>query len=469
MRSSRASKTSNAREGRKNMAIKVDKLKEARKAALLARMRQGQSVSTGTRSYFKDGLEGVNFWSLKEGAHILVIILYVAGPDDPQVKEGDPTYVLEIYIHPDVGGIENQTMICPERTYKTPCPICEHRRALQKEGADEELVKSLQPKRYPRSIYNVVVYDSEKDEAKGVQIFDASHFLFEMYLLKLAQGTSRAGQKPTGFISFSDPEEGRSIRFTRQGTKENTRYIAHAFEARNYTIPKEILDSAHCLDPLIHVPTYEEIYNAYWGETPAEEALPRTSSGGGGSPARSTRSASAPVEDEAPPPEEEAPVEEEAPDSENQELAAALDDRGRAGLKAFIAEQNLDIKVYKEQSDGKYSDAWIREAILQVLGNPIADEDQPPPEEEEAPPPARAGQAGKPAAGGKKCPGGGTFGKDLNDLQHCEFCTVWDDCMAENERMLKQRQGSQERGKAAAASGAKPTGTKPAGGRFAKK
>src|SRR5574343_729567 len=104
MRSSRASKTSNAREGRKNMAVKVDKVKEARKAALLARMRQGQSVSTGTRSYFKDGLEGVNFWSPKEGDHILDIIPYKCGPDEPliawgKLKEGDDTYVLEIWIH----------------------------------------------------------------------------------------------------------------------------------------------------------------------------------------------------------------------------------------------------------------------------------------------------------------------------------------------------------------------------------
>lgn len=450
-------------------AQKVDKLKESRKAALLARMRQGQSVSSGTRSYFKDGLEGVNFWTPKEGDHILDIIPYTAGPNDPQVKEGDPTYVLEIYIHPDVGGIENQTMICPEKTFKKPCPICEHRRILQKEGADEDLVKSLQPKRYPRSIYNIVCYDSEKDESKGVQIFDVSHYLFEMYLLKLAQGSARSGQRPTGFIPFADPEEGRSIRFTRQGTSTNTRYIAHAFESRNYTIPKEILDSTHCLDQLIHIPTYDEIYGAYWGETPAEEALPKTTSES--SAAKAPRSlqggtASKPAETQAEEEEQEpaGEAEEQEPDSESNALRESLEEMDRAQLKAFIAEQNLDIKVYAPKPDGKFSDEWIREEILKVLENPISEEESEPEEEESEPEKPEAPAArGKAVAGKKECPGGGIFGKDLNDLQHCEVCTIWDDCMAENERLLKQRQSTQERGKATGAGATKP------GGRFAKK
>lgn len=444
------------------MPVKVDKLKEQRKAALLARMRQGQSVSSGTRSYFKDGLEGVNFWNPKEGDHILDIIPYAAGPNDPSVKEGDLTYVLEVYIHPDVGGIENQTMICLEKTYKKPCPICEHRRVLQKEGADEDLVKSLQPKRYPRSIYNIVCYDSEKDESKGVQVFDASHYLFEMYLLKLAQGASRSGQRPTGFIPFADPEEGRSIRFTRQGTSTNTRYIAHAFEARNYTIPKDILESAHCLDQLIHIPTYDEVYGAYWGETPADEALPKTASEEKTGRSLRGQSASKPVEEEAPEPEEVPEPEEQEPDTETAALRESLEQMDRAQLKAFIAEQNLDIKIYAPKPDGKFSDEWIRDEILKALESPIADGEEPEPTEPEEPPvtPAR----GKPATAGKgkECPGGGTFGKDLNDLQHCEVCTIWDDCMAENEKLLKQRQATQERGKATGTGAAKP------GGRFKK-
>jgi len=437
-------------------ATKVDKLKEARKAALLQRMKQGQAVSSGIRSYFKEGLEGVGFWAPKEGDHILDIIPYMAGPDDPNVKEGNPTYVLEIYIHPDVGGIENQTMICMEKTYKKPCPICEHRRSLQKEGADEDLVKSLQPRRYPRSIYNVVCYDSEKDESKGIQIFDTSHYLFEMYLLKLAQGSSRGGQRPTGFIPFADPEEGKSIRFTRQGMKENTRYIAHAFENRNYVISPELLETAHQLDQLIHIPTYEEVYQAYWGETSESEALPKTVTSseppaparpaGRVRPTQQVATPPAEEEEESPPPVE---AEEEAPpEGENQDdFAAALVEMDRAALKAFIAEQGLDIKVYKEQPDGKYSDEWIREQIVVALEGATEAPATP------ATPTKAPAVAGKKAGGAVACPGGGTFGKDLNDLQHCEACTVWDDCMAENEKMLKQQQASKDKGKATVAPG----------------
>jgi hypothetical protein len=451
---------------------KVEALKEARKAALLARMRQGQALAAGTRSYFKSNLEGVSFWSPKEGDHILDVIPYTAGPDDPQVKAGEQTYVLEVYIHPEVGGIEDQTMICIEKTYKKPCPICEHRRVLQKEGADEDLVKSLQPKRYPRSIYNIVCYDSEKDESRGVQVFDASHFLFEMYLLKLAQGSGRGGQRPTGFIPFADPEEGKSIRFTRQGQRENTRYIAHAFEDRQYTIPKNILDSAHCLDQLIHIPTYEELYNAYWGDTPPEEAQPRSASDQRPKLASGTRGAAAKPETvaeeegEPPPPEEE--EEPPPPAQEEPELSAVLGMMSRSELKAFNTEQKLGIKIYKEQPDGTYSDEWIREQILMAIEASVKASD-PERMEEEPPPTVAAGRSSAAAPAKPKpgeCPGGGVFGKDLNDLPHCEVCKVWDNCMAENEKMLKQQQAAKD--KSRVVKGPAPAAAAK-GGRFVKK
>lgn len=424
----------------------ADKLRAQHKEALMARIKQGASLSSGVRSYFKANLEGVNFWAAKEGDHVIDIIPYFAGPDDPNVKEGGLTYLLEIFVHRDVGGIENQTMICMERTYKKPCAICEHRKALQKEGADEDLIKSLQPSRYPRSVYNVVVYDSEKDEAKGVQIFDTSHYLFEMYLAKLAHPTTRGGQRPQAFITFADAEDGKSIRFTRTGQRENTKFIAHAFEDRNYTISAEILAQAKQLDQLIHIPSYDEVYNAYWGETPAEEALPKTVR----EPVRSARVATtsvAPTEEEepaAPEAEAEEPgepeVEAEAPEPTMEEILAGMD---RAALKAFIADQKLNITVYKQWDDQR-----VRDEILKALGGSEAEEPGEPDAPPAAPPARPAATKGSTTASASAsiaCPGGGIFGVNLNELQHCEVCKVWDACLAENEKETARKQAAAAR------------------------
>ena len=35
----------------------------------------------------------------------------------------------------------------------------------------------------------------------------------------------------------------------------------------------------------------------------------------------------------------------------------------------------------------------------------------------------------------EECPGGGTFGEDLEELDHCEKCKVWKQCVKKNEEM----------------------------------
>jgi len=258
--------------------------REQRKQAFMRRQQHSKQVSEGGGvSFFKGDLQNANFWKCEEGDHDLDIIPYIAGKNDPATAEGEWTYVLEVYIHRNVGGVEGQDFICLAKTYGKPCPICEHRQQLIKEGADEDLIKELKVSKYPRSVYNTVIYDSDKEEEKGVQIFATSHYLMEMHLNKLSESTARdvaSGMPPFKF--FADPEEGYSIRFTRSGTKMNTKFLAHQLVPRNYVIDQEILDQAHVLDELIHVPTYDEVYAAYWGEDFEKEqktektALPRS-------------------------------------------------------------------------------------------------------------------------------------------------------------------------------------------------
>ena len=74
-------------------------------------------------------------------------------------------------------------------------------------------------------------------------------------------------------MSFSDPsKEGKSLSFKREGKDlQNTRYIGHKTEGRDYELGEEVLNKANCLDELIHIPTYEEVHATFWGHEIAEK------------------------------------------------------------------------------------------------------------------------------------------------------------------------------------------------------
>lgn len=254
------------------MALSRAKMKEKlikrTKAGASRRGRAGAGV-------FKTDLDEVNFFNCKEGDHILDIIPYEAGPNDPITPEGDPTYQLEIFVHRGVGPTEDQRVLCLRDTYGQPCPICDHRRQLQTEGADEAKWKPLFAKQ--RNIYNILCYSSEKEEAKGIQVWEVAWFYMEKHLAKLAKGPMQRGGRSRGAsvepnVAFADPDEGKSISFSVESQgKEFPEYSGHQFEARDYVIDDGLLEEAHCLDDLIIIPTYDEVYELYWGEPPEKE------------------------------------------------------------------------------------------------------------------------------------------------------------------------------------------------------
>lgn len=221
-----------------------------------------------SKGIFRVGLDDVNFWKCEEGQHIIDIIPYVAGSNNPDTEEGERDFKLAVFVHRDVGDVEGQMVVCPKETFNQPCPICEHRKELRRDGdADEDLIKELTPSRYSRVIYNIICYDSRREEEKGVQVWHTSEYLFDQHLLKLAQGPVRRGsQAPDSFVEFACPVEGKSISFTTEGKKMNTKHMGMQFVDRDYEIDDETLDDAQCLDELINFHTYDEIYALYWGE-----------------------------------------------------------------------------------------------------------------------------------------------------------------------------------------------------------
>jgi len=215
------------------------------------------------------------FWKCSADEHLIDIIPFVAGPDMPldpktrrkQAEEGEYAYVLDIWVHRGV-GVNEDSYVCPAN-YGKPCPICEYRKELRDQDASDDEIRKLNRSR--RTIYNIVCYDSEEEERKGVQIWDVAYQYMEEELL------ARSKKKRTGEpIIFADPEVGKSISFIREGTgKLNTTFKGHEFvdrvvDGQEYVIPDEILEQALPLDQIIHVPTYEELYEAFFGEAPPD-------------------------------------------------------------------------------------------------------------------------------------------------------------------------------------------------------
>ncbi len=201
-------------------------------------------------------------WKCKEGEHIIDIIPFLAGSMHHQVKEGEPTYLLDIWVHQKVGLDEND-IVCLARNYNEPCPICEFLNAkrLEKDLPEEakEALKALNPKR--RCLYNIVCYDSTREEERGVQLWEVAHFLFEKKILSVARNP-RGG----GFTPFSSPDNGKSIYFEREGSgATNTQYLGHKFIERQYPVDNAILEQAYILDELLVKLPYEKIKEALLG------------------------------------------------------------------------------------------------------------------------------------------------------------------------------------------------------------
>lgn len=304
------------------------------------------------RNIFKT-VEGLELWKPKSGSHIIDIIPYITGGNDPHLPKDEPAYVLDLWVHRMV-GVNEDSVICPARNYDQPCPICEHQAELRKaEDYDEELVKSLSPKR--RVVYNIICYDTKEEEEKGVQVFEVAHWFMEENLLPLTT-SQRTGET----IAFADPDNGKSISFeiedsnfkdkqTGQSVK-SLKYKGHRFEDRNYKISDEDLDDAFCLDDIIEVLPYDEIYKMYWGDVPEEDKQTEKKSG---------------------------------------------------------EEEKSSRRRTRESSSNE---------------DPKKDNTN-------------------------KCPGGGIFGKEIDELSECPKCEVWDDCLARKNQLEEDDSGRSNRAK----------------------
>ena len=339
--------------------------REKYKQRLQERTKQVYDKGSGSdfKTIFKPNLgDLVKFFKPKAGPHSLDIVPYEAGPFDPdvEVKEGDLTYVLSLWVHFNVGP-QKDSYVCTAKSFNQPCAVCDYIKDKQRQEADAETIKLLKGiKAKQRALYYVIVYDTPEEEKKGLQIWNAPHWKMQRILNELSKMPERGGVKVGGHVSFTDPDDGKTVCFKIVGEQESTDYIGHRFVDREYAIDDKFLIAAneHPLDTLLHIPEYPEVKNALFGmgAKPADK------------PAEAPAGEAAPPESAQPP------------------------------LKDKVA------------------------APAETPASP-------------------------PATGATVCPGGGTYGVDIDQLKECGDCKVYEGCSTEETRLAEVRKAERAKKK----------------------
>jgi hypothetical protein len=444
--------------------MKTDLLKRNEEAA----NRQKEGTVARANYMIKEKVGALPFFNPDAGEHIIDVVPFIAGRQDPRNPEGSYAYVVDLWAHFNVGA-GNEAIVCPRLNFQKKCPICDYMRATRLERKDWQLIK---PKR--RTLYLVWPHDEDKKmEKKGLHLWDVAHWYFEDKITEIAK-KPRGG----GYVLFQSPDkEGKQIRFSIKKGKytdkdtgesgERKEFTGHSFLDRDEDLPEKIVNHGIHLDELVNMkPTAHEIEVKFAGEEepPAEEA-------------EETAEVEETEEEPTPEVEEEEENEPEPGDTPEDD---GLDDLDRTQLKMYIKENGLEVKVFKSDTDDS-----LRVKIREVLGaaTAVSEEEVPevladePDEFEgmsrddlkrfivknklqetvkvfktdtediirnklreataEAPAEEKAPKAGKaPAKSGKTpvCPAGGTYGKDADQHQECLECKFYKECAIESEK-----------------------------------
>lgn len=157
------------RNEKSDMQKRRDEARQRSKQRAEDRETSGGGGSTLT---LPDGTE--NFEHSKKFAVDILPFLIGSGPN-----KGGIDYVVNMLVHVNVGP-EDRWRLCRKMLGSTAtCPICETRTQMTKDGAPDEDIKALKPKK--RTVFNVI--DKENPD-KGVQVWEISYFNFMELLLE---------------------------------------------------------------------------------------------------------------------------------------------------------------------------------------------------------------------------------------------------------------------------------------------
>lgn len=206
--------------------------------------------------------EGMSlFTPKKEGIYRLSIIPYIAGKGNPFADEGELHFERTYYSYARIGANED-TYICPSKTWGKPDPIKEARAKMAKDpDADEEVVKALAPKE--RQLW--LIYDHGEPD-KGVQLWDVSFHLFGKYLDKKIKNADEDDDARL----FADKKKGKILRIGAAakefGGNSFLEFTDIEFKPRKEALDPDLFKDLPCLDDLLIEVSYEKLKAIYLQE-----------------------------------------------------------------------------------------------------------------------------------------------------------------------------------------------------------
>ena len=188
--------------------------------------------------------EGLKSFSAKPGVYRLDFMSFVAGKGNPRAEPGEPYFERTFFVHQGIGPNQDW-YLCPARTFKKPCPVCEHRAKLSADpDADEALIKSLAPKE--RQLWLVKDLLNDPD---GLLVWEISYHLFGKQLKDKINNSD----EEDGFDYFADPTDGLTMRIALQqsdiGKWSDVGDIE--FRPRKTQYDSDIVEEMPCLDDML--------------------------------------------------------------------------------------------------------------------------------------------------------------------------------------------------------------------------
>ena len=296
-----------------------------------------------------------------------------------RLKVGDMTDARMYWQHSDIGS-DQKPYICL-KTVGQRCPICEAHAAMAKNPkADSKDVKALKSKM--RMLYNVI---DAADSSGKVMVWDVSYYMFTKQL----ENEQREVEE---YYGYADPDAGYTlrIRFEEKLLPGSSKPFYKAdridFDKRK-ALSDADLKAAVDLDAALKILTYEQLDAVFLGVDgePAGEAEPTPAADPAPRSTRGARETAQPAETEQP--------------ARRQRAAEPV------GQPAPTRGRQAEDKIHSKDPD-----------VERAAGKHAVDPDQ-------------------------DCPGGGVFGRDESQLDHCNDCSEdkWKACRNEKDRLAKEK------------------------------
>jgi hypothetical protein len=219
------------------------------------------------------------FFEPREGVNkINVVPFIIKSKLNPMVKAGkvkledEPLdFMLDVWVHRNVGPDGNADVLCPKRNYGKACPLCDEYK--KKGDISKEEAEPFKAKR--RVILNVQALI--KGEWTNLQIFDVSHWLFMKELLDEATACTDGGD----VVPFADIDKGKIVKFRavpeKYGKAEYFSFKSFAFQERDEELDEDILNKTLSFDEGLILLSPEEIEKIMYGadEDNSQEEKPK--------------------------------------------------------------------------------------------------------------------------------------------------------------------------------------------------